>query len=149
MAAKFAGEAAVRAKRPVDAGNHVLWPAHPVQRRIGEHRVELVLEGKRMAVHLLHFEALCSSFGEHLLAQIGAKHVGAARGDLLRQHTVAAAEVEDAFALPRRQEIEHRTGKLGDETAFHGIVFGLPALHRLRRCHVDRAHSDGPGRQGS
>jgi hypothetical protein len=139
----------VRAKRPVDAGNHVLWPAHPVQRRIGEHRVELVLEGKRMAVHLLHFEALCSSCGDTSSLKSAPSTSAPRVGDLLRQHTVAAAEVEDAFALPRRQEIEHRTGKLGDETAFQGIVVGLPALHRLRRCHVDRAYSDGPGRQGS
>ena len=139
----------MRAKRPVDAGNHVLWPAHPVQRRIGEDRVELVLEGKRMAVHFLHLEALGGSGCEQLLAQIGAKHVGAARGDFFSQHAVAAAKVEDALAFPRRQQIERRTGKLGDETALAGVVFRRPALHRLRRCHVDRAHSDGPGRQGS
>jgi hypothetical protein len=149
MTAKFAGEAAARAKRPVDACDHELGPAHPVQRRIGEHRVELILEGKRMAVHLLHLEALGGSGGEQLLAQIGAKHVGAARGDLLREYAVAAAKVEDALALHRRQQIEHRTGKLGDETAFHGVVVGLPALHRLRRRHLHSAHSDGPGCQGS
>jgi hypothetical protein len=133
----------------VDACDHELGPAHPVQRRIGEHRVELILEGKRMAVHLLHLEALGGSGGEQLLAQIGAKHVGAARGDLLREHAVAAAKVEDALALHRRQQIEHRAGKLGDETAFHGVVVGLPALHRLRRRHLHSAHSDGPGCQGS
>jgi len=86
VTAEFAGEAAARAKRTADAGDHELGPAHPVERRIGEHRVELILEGKRMAV-----EALGGSSGEQLLAQIGAKHIGAARGDLLREHAVAAA----------------------------------------------------------
>jgi hypothetical protein len=62
-----------------------------MQRRIGEDRVELILEGKRMAVDLLHLEALGGSGCKQLLAQIGAKHVGAARGDLLREHAVAAA----------------------------------------------------------
>jgi hypothetical protein len=149
MAAKLAGEAASRAKRPADACDHELWPAHPVQRRIGEHRVEFILERKRVAVDLLHIEALGGSGGEQLLAQIGAKHIGAARGDFLREYAVATAKVEDAFALPRRQQIEHRTGKLGDETAFHRIVVGLPALHRLWRRHLHGAHSDGPGCQGS
>jgi hypothetical protein len=120
-----------------------------MQRRIGEDRVELVVEGKRMAIDLLHLEALDGSGGEQLLAQIGAKHVGAARGDLLSQHAVAAAKVEDALAFPRRQQIEHRTGKLGDETALAGVVFRRPALHRLRRCYLHGAHSDGPGCQGS
>ena len=149
MTAKFAGEAAAWAKRLVDAGDHELGPAHPMQRRVGEDRVELALEGKRMAVHFLHLEALGGSGCEQLLAQIGAKHVGAARGDLFSQHAVAAAKVEDALAFPRRQQIERRTGKLGDETALVGVVFRRPALHRLRRCHLHGAHSDGPGCQGS
>ena len=113
MTAKFAGEAAAWAKRLVDAGDHELGPAHPMQRRVGEDRVELALEGKRMAVHFLHLEALGGSGCEQLLAQIGAKHVGAALGDLFSQHAVAAAKVEDALAFPRRQQIERRTGKLG------------------------------------
>jgi len=39
VTAEFAGEAAARAKRTADAGDHELGPAHPVERRIGEHRV--------------------------------------------------------------------------------------------------------------
>jgi hypothetical protein len=101
-----------------------------------------------MAVDLLHLEALGGSSFKQLLAQIGAKHVGAARCDLLRQHAIAAAEVEDALALPRREQIEHRAGKIGDETPFHGVIVGLPALHRLRRRHLHSAHSDGPGCHG-
>lgn len=133
----------------MDARDHELWPAHPMQRRIGEDRVELSLEGKRMAVDLLHLEALGGSGGEQLLAQIGAKHVGSASGDLLGENAVAAAKVENALALPRRQQIEHRTGKVGDETAFAGVILSRPALHWFRRCHLHSAHSDGPGCQGS
>ena len=78
VTAEFADEAAARAKRTMDAGDHELGPAHPVERRIGEDRVELILEGKRMAVDLLHLEALGGGSGKQLLAQIGAKHIGAA-----------------------------------------------------------------------
>src|SRR5262245_16067599 len=68
MPAKLAGEAASRAKRPADACDHELWPAHPVQRRIAEHRVELILERKRVAVDPLHIEPLGGSGGEQLVA---------------------------------------------------------------------------------
>ena len=125
VTAELADEAAARAKRAVDAGDHELGPAHPVERRIGEHRVELILEGKRMAVDLLHLEALGGGSGEQLLAQIGAKHIGAAARRSLRVSTPSPqprSRMRSPFA--RRQQVEHGTGKLRDETAFHGIVVG-------------------------
>jgi hypothetical protein len=86
----------------VDAGDHKLGPAHPVERSVGEDCIELIGEGKRMAVDLLHLEALGGGGGKQLLAQIDPQHIGAIGGDRFRQHAVAAAEVENALALPRR-----------------------------------------------
>jgi hypothetical protein len=149
VTAELADEAALRAKRAMDAGDHELGPAHPVQRRVGEDRVELGFERKGMAVDPLHLEALAGGDGKQLLAQIGPKHIGAVGGDRFSQHAVAATEVENALAVARREEIDHGTGKLRDEAPLHGIVVGLPALDRFWRGHCDRTHFEGPGCHGS
>ena len=52
MTAKLADEAAARAQRAMHAGDHQMRLAHPMQRRIGEYRVELGDEIERMAVEL-------------------------------------------------------------------------------------------------
>ena len=149
VTAELADEAAPRAESAMDAGDHELGPAHPVERSVGEDRIELIGEGKRMAVDLLHLETFGDGGGKQLLAQIGPQHIGAIGGDCFREHAIAAAEVENAFALARREEIDHGTGKLRDEAALHGVVVGLPALNRLWRGHCDGAHFEGPGCHGS
>ena len=147
MTAELADEAATGLERAMHTRNHELWPAHPVQYRIDS--IELALEGQRMAVNPLHLNALGSSSGQQLLGEIGAKNIGARSGDLLGQHAVAAAKVEDPLAALGRQQVDSGTGKLGDETPLVGIVVSRPALHRLRRCHFGGAHSVCPGCHGS
>ena len=61
---------------------------------------------------------LAAAACKQLLAQIGPQHIGAIGGDRLRQHAVAAAKIENAFALARREEVDHGTGKLRDEAPF-------------------------------
>src|SRR5215470_10137860 len=51
VAAELGHEAAAGAERAIDAGDHKLGLAHPMQRGIGEHSVELGDEVQRMAVH--------------------------------------------------------------------------------------------------
>ena len=75
--AKFADEAPARLECAVDAGDHEFRPAHPVQRCLGEDRVELTFERQRVTVDPLHLESLGGSRSQKLPAQIGAKDVGA------------------------------------------------------------------------
>ena len=141
VTAKLADEAAAPAKRAMDAGDHELRPAHPVERCVGEDRIELIFEGKRMPIDLLHLEALGGGSCKQLLAQIGPQHIGA---DRRRSRPSArrrrSQDRECASPVPRREEVEHGTGKLRDEAALRGIIVGLPALDRLWRGHFDRAH---------
>jgi len=133
----------------VDGGDHELRPAHPVQRCIGEDRVELAFEGQRVTVDSLHLEPLGGSRSQKLLAQIGAKDVGAGSRNQFGQLATAAAKVENPLAPLWRKQIDHRTGKIGDEPPFLGVVIRLPALHRLRRSEFGCAHSVCPGCHGS
>ena len=56
--AELADEAAARAKRAGDAGDDQSRFSHPVERGIGEDRVELGDEIERVAVNLAHGEPL-------------------------------------------------------------------------------------------
>lgn len=149
MAAELADEAAIGLERPRHPGDHELGPAHPVKRRIGEDRVELGLEGKRVAVDALHLETFGGGSGQTLLAQITPKDVGAGSGDLLGQCAIAAAKVENPLAALRRQQIENVVGQLRNEASVAGIILGRPALHHLWRDDLGGAHSVCPGFQGS
>ena len=120
-----------------------------MQRCIGEDRVELAFEGQRVTVDSLHLEPLGGSRSQKLLAQIGAKDVGAGSRNQFGQLATAAAKVENPLAPLWRKQIDHRTGKIGDEPPFLGVVIRLPALHRLRRSEFGCAHSVCPGCHGS
>ena len=140
MTAELADEAAVWPKGPRHAGDHEFWPAHPVQRGIGEHRIELVLERKGVAVDPLHRESTGGGGFEQLLGEIGAKDLGPGSGDRLGQHAVAAAKIENALAPPWREHVEHGLGQVGDEASVAGIAVRRPALDRLWRGALDHAH---------
>ena len=58
VAAELADKAAARLQRAMDAGDDELGLPHPVQRGIGEDRIELCVKGQRMAVDLLHVQSL-------------------------------------------------------------------------------------------
>src|SRR5262249_19141248 len=108
MAATFPWPPSSATKRPrersaIDAGDHKLGLAHPVQGGIGEHSVELGDEVQRMAVHFADGEPLHARNREQLVAQIDAKHIGAGRLDLFRQRAVAAAKIENSLASLRRE----------------------------------------------
>ena len=135
---KLADEAAARTKRTGHAGNHQMGLAHPMERGIGEHRVELGDEIERVAVDLADVEPLHARHGEQLVAQIDAEDVRAERLDLGRERAVAAAEIEDALAGLGAKHAEYGTGKLLHEAAVLGVVGRRPALHRLRRRGIRR-----------
>ena len=120
------------------AGDHQMRLAHPMQRRIGEHRVELGDEIEGMAVDLADSEALHPRDGEQLVAEIDAEHIGARCLDLGGQRAIAAAKIENPFARLGAEHAEHRSGQLLHEAAVPRIVGGGPALHGLRRRGVEK-----------
>jgi hypothetical protein len=110
-----------------------------VQRRVGEHRVELVRERQRLAVQHLHRDAARTRRLRQLLAGIGAEHRGAGLDELLGQGAVAATQVEDALAAPGREPFDHRCAEVGHEPAVVRISLRVPLLAG-RRPLVDRVH---------
>ena len=75
VAAQLAHEAAARTKRAGHAGDHQMGLPHPMERGIGEHRVELGDEIERVAVDLADIEPLHARHGEQLVAQIDAEDI--------------------------------------------------------------------------
>ena len=83
-------------------------------------------KGSAWPSDLLHLEALGGSGGEQLLAQIGAKHVGAARGDLLQSST-PSPQPRSRMRSPSLGASRSSTGRASSETKrpFAGVVVGL------------------------
>ena len=120
-----------------------------MERRVGEHRVELGDKIQRVTVKLADRKPLHAGDGQQLLAQIDAEDIGANRPDLRRQCAVAAAQIEDAFAGLRGEHAEDGAGELVHEAAVLGVVGRRPALHRLGRHGIERGGLCQSGCHGS
>ena len=103
---------------------------HPVQRRVGESRVELGDELHVRGVQQQRVDALGPRRRDHLGRIVDAEHGRAALDDLPRQRPLAAADVEDPLARLRVEQVERRAAELGDERADPRIIRGIPFAGR-------------------
>ena len=133
MPAQLGDKAATGLQGALDAGDHRLGVAHPVQSRVREHCVEFGGEGQLLPVHQPRVEAARLGGGDQFGRGIDRDDFRAGRRDLLRQHAVTAAEVEDALAGPRIEQLDDRHAEHRHEGAGLGIALGLPALTGDRR----------------
>ena len=103
---------------------------HPVQRRVGKSRVELGEELHVLGREQQRIDALGARRGDHLGRIVDAEHGRAALDDLLGQRPLAAADVEDALARLRIEQVERRPAELGDEAADARIIGRVPLAGR-------------------
>jgi hypothetical protein len=66
VAAHLADKAASGFERPADAGEDGIRRAHPMERRVREHRVELAVEGKALPAHDTRIDAAGPRRGDHV-----------------------------------------------------------------------------------
>ena len=125
---ELADEPPARPQRPADTGDHLLRCAHPVQRRIGEDRVELAVEVERLAVDHPRIEAARPGGGDHLRRLVDADDVATHRHQLLRQNAVAAAEAENALDRLGLQEVDDGHAERRDEIRVLLVTPRLPVL---------------------
>ena len=98
VTAYLADEPAARLQRARHAGGDELRRTHPVQSGVGEDGVELTIKGELMAIGFLDAKSARRGDRQQIVAEVGAEHIGAGGRDLRRQSSVAAAEIENAFA---------------------------------------------------
>jgi hypothetical protein len=110
------------------AGQHRVRVEHPVQRRVGEHRVELGLERQPLAVGQADVQAQRRGRRDQLGRGVDPDHPRARGRQRPRQRAVAAAQVQDVLARPRREQVDHRRAQLGNEARVGRVPFGVPAL---------------------
>src|SRR5690242_21852013 len=84
----LADETAAGFERPVDSTQRRIEVGNPVQHGVGEHRVELVLEGQRLRVDRAGIESTRGRGGYEVGCRIDADDAGARLRDLLRQRAV-------------------------------------------------------------
>ena len=127
--AHLGDEAPAGSERAGHAGDDV-WRRllHPVQRGVGEDGVGLAFDGEGAPVGVLEGErgverprAL-----DHRGIAVDADHVGAAGGDGGGQRARAAAEIDDALAGLRREQIDHVGGEGRDEAERAVVEPGVP-----------------------
>ena len=136
MAAELGNQSPARPQGPPDARDHGVGAPHPVQGGVGEHGVELGLEAQILAVHYPGVETARARRRDHVGGGVDRDHGGAGSGDALRQHAVAAAQVENPLVRLRRQKIDQRHSQFGDETRVPRVTLGIPALRRGALFHA-------------
>jgi hypothetical protein len=97
VTAHLADKAAPRPERPADTGEDTFRRPHPMQRCVREYRVELAVKGQILAGHYPRVDTAGPGRSNHLGCGVDAYNRGARRGDLLGQHAVATAQIEDAL----------------------------------------------------
>ena len=110
------------------ASTHPFQVAHPVQRRIAEHRIELLREREAAAVHDAGVETASTRGGHHRLAGIDADDGRPRLRQSRRQCAVAAPEIENALVRPRREQIQDRQSQLRHKGRSPRVFFRIPAL---------------------
>ncbi len=126
--AELAHEAPAGSERAPHAGDDPVGLRHPVHGRVAEHGVELAVERELLPVRDARVEATPAGGFDLRRARIDADHRAAARDERLREHSVAAAEVENALPRHRREQLDDRRAQLGDEARGACVALGIPAL---------------------
>jgi hypothetical protein len=103
-----------------------------MKRRIGKNGVELSIEIQRLAIYQPGVEATRPRGIHQFGTGIGADHI-AAGGQLFRQGTVTAAEIQDALSRTWGKQIDHRQAKIRDEPGIFRITASVPLLGWLSR----------------
>jgi hypothetical protein len=129
VATEFPDKPSAGSECAVNALEHPVLVAHPVQRRVREHRVELLRECQRLAVHHTHVEPARSGSLDHVDRAVDADDSGTAAGQFLGEHTIAASEVQDALTRLRIEELEHRGSKRRYERGVLLIAVWFPGIH--------------------
>ena len=82
-----------------------------------------------VAVHELEMREPCPGLFDHVLIGVEADHRGAPLGDLGREFSRAAPEVEYPLARLRIEEVDQRIAAAGHETELIVVVAGIPGHH--------------------
>ena len=128
VAAHLGDEAAAGLERAPHAGDHGVGAAHPVQGGVREDGVELAREGQLLAARDAAIEAARARARDLLGARVDADDLAAEGDELLGERAVAAAEVEDALAGARRQQLDDRHAEVAHEAGVLLVALGTPAL---------------------
>ena len=112
--AHFADEPPARLQSPPDAGDDLGRSQHPLRSAAsGKHRIELGIERERVTGHHPRVKAE-GARGRHLLGTaVDPDDVDAKIDQLPGQRAVAAAEIKNALACTRCQQLHHRLPQLG------------------------------------
>ena len=104
--------------------------ANPVQHRIAEHGVELAVEVQDRHVRNPRVESMVPGRPDLLRTAVNGHHATAGLDQLLRQHPVAATDVEHPLAWSRAEQIDHRRPEVRDEPRVLAVLIRIPDLHR-------------------
>src|SRR4051812_42376692 len=126
MAAEFGDETSTRLECTMYSGNDLGRIAHPVQCRITEYGVEFVVEIESFPVHHTRIQAEFPCGVDLRCACVDADDLASHRRELRGKHAVAAAQVQDALASARREQINHGCAKFGDEAGVTSVAFRVP-----------------------
>lgn len=134
MAATFAVATALPHEAPTgpegvpDAGNHRLGVRHPMQRGIGEHRIEFVGEGERLAIHAAGIQPQGAGRLDHLGAGIHRHQRAAVLQQPEGESPIATAEIKDPLAGLRREQLHQGRPEIGHEGRVAAVLLGIPVL---------------------
>src|SRR5262249_36790991 len=128
VAAAFADKAAAGPQRAPNAGDHIVGPLHPVQRRIAEDRVELGVEAELLSVHDAAIQPARTRGGNLSGAAVDPDDVTADCNEPLSERAVTAAEIQDALSCARRKQLDDRRARLGAEAGVSGVPLGTHVL---------------------
>src|SRR5437588_11858472 len=98
-----------------------------------EHGYDLALERDALTRDHPCVEATCLRCRHHVRRRIDRDDCGADRPDLLGQHPVATAQIEDALARLRIEQLDHGRAKCRHKMSRRGITLGRPMLLRQFR----------------
>lgn len=105
----------------------------PMEGGVGEGGVELLVKGEFGGGGVMNVEvagAGGTDLGgtDHGLGGVDAGEDGSGGGEPLGERAVATADVEDALAGLRGEEIDDAGSEVGDEAAILGVGGGVPGL---------------------
>ena len=151
-----------RAERPPHPGDYGIRTGHPVERGVGDDRIELGVERKRVAVEHPGIEAQTPRRRHLLGTGVDSDDAPASRCDRGGKRPVAATEIENFVVGPGRKQFDQRSGQIGHERpawkatdpalwpagtrlAFRRSICGAPPSFRLlNQCRAGRS-DDPPG----
>ena len=99
-----------------------------MERRVAEDGVEFAVEHEALAGHDARVEPASPRRLDLRRARVDTHHGAAARHELRGERTVAAAEVEDALAGLRGEQVHDGRAEVGDEARRARVALRVPAL---------------------